>query len=437
MTDRRTLVIIGSGLAGAEAGFAARTAGHEGRIVLVGDEPHAPYERPPLSKAVLRGEADPSSTRAHRDDEYEAAGIELVTGREVVALDTDRRVVHLEDDSVQFTEAVIATGARPRRLTVPGAELAGVHHLRTIEDARRLRGDIRAAGRVAVIGAGWIGSEVAASARQMGADVVMVDPLPTPLHRVLGDRLGELFRQLHADHGVYLRLRTGVAELRGDGRVEAVVLTDGTVERADVVVVGIGVVPGDGVASSAGLVVDDGIVVDEQLRTSVAGIYAAGDVAAAWHPRFAARLRVEHWANALHQGRIAGCNAAGAGEPYERLPYFFSDQYDLGLEYVGHHDPTDELVIRGDLASREFIAFWTRRGVVTAAMAVNTWDVIEDLTAIVLAEPAPDARLLRDPAVPLGDLVPPAGAAPEAARTPGATAAPAMTAAVVAGTPRS
>jgi 3-phenylpropionate/trans-cinnamate dioxygenase ferredoxin reductase component len=405
MVDR-TLVIVGASLAGAKAAEAARATGFDGRVVLVGDEPGSPYERPPLSKAVLRGEAAPQTTRVHDGDFYASNDIELVTCRTVEAVDADGGRIRLDGgEQVPFSAAVLATGAAPRRLDVPGGDLHGVHYLRGLDDSRRLGDAIRDAGRVAVVGGGWIGSEVAASARQMGADVVLVDPAPVPLHRVLGREVGEVFRQLHADNGVQLRLQTGVVELRGADRVEQVVLEGGEIESADVVVIGIGVTPRVGLARAAGLDVDDGIVVDEHLRSSRPGIYAAGDVAAAWHPRYRRHLRVEHWANALNQGTTAGANAAGRTETYSRLPYFFSDQYDLGLEYVGAGRPDDTVVIRGDRAAREFVAFWLRDGVVTAAMNVNVWDVVDDLRAIVERGRPLDARLLSDPTVALGDLV--------------------------------
>jgi 3-phenylpropionate/trans-cinnamate dioxygenase ferredoxin reductase subunit len=405
MTTDPTVVIVGASVAGAKAAAGARTSGFDGRVVLVGDEHELPYERPPLSKAVLRGEADEETTRVHDADFYAANNIELLTGRTVEALDVDAHEVRLDgNDVVSFTAAVLATGAEPRRLAIAGSALAGVHYLRSLDDSRRLGDAIRGAERVAVIGAGWIGSEVAASARQMGAAVVLVDPAPTPLHRVLGDEIGDVFRRLHADHGVTLRLGAGVAALRGVDRVEQVVLTDGDVEAADLVVVGVGVTPRVELAAAAGLKLDDGIVVDEHLQSSAAGVYAAGDVASAWHPHYGRHLRVEHWANALNQGTTAGINAAGGGERYTRLPYFFSDQYDLGMEYVGHSAPGDAVAVRGSLSDRQFIAFWHRDGVVTAAMNVNVWDVVDDLKAIIAGGRALDPRVLADPAVALGEL---------------------------------
>jgi 3-phenylpropionate/trans-cinnamate dioxygenase ferredoxin reductase subunit len=405
MTATPTLAIVGASLAGAKAAEAARDAGFDGRIVLVGDEPGSPYERPPLSKAVLRGEKDPDTARVHPDGFYAERDIELVNDRADTLDPTARTIVLASGETIGFDTAVLATGAAPRRLDVPGADLAGVHYLRTIDDSKRLRDAIRAATRVVVIGAGWIGSEVAASARQMGAEVVLVDPAPVPLQRVLGDDIGTVFARLHTDNVVHLRLGTGVTELRGTKTVEAVVLGDGRVEAADVVVVGVGVTPRTELAEAAGLAVDNGILVDEHLATAVPGIYAAGDVANAFHPHYGKRVRVEHWANALNQGTTAGRNAAGHRDVYSRLPYFFSDQYDLGMEYVGHGDGTDEVVVRGDLDAREFIAFWHRDGIVTAAMNVNVWDVVDDLTAIVEARTAVDPVRLTDADVPLGELV--------------------------------
>lgn len=405
MTSTPTLAIIGASLTGAKAAEAAREAGFDGRIVLIGEEPGQPYERPPLSKAVLRGEKDADTARVHPEGFYAEHAIELVNDR-ADTLDPASRTIRLAGgENIGFDTAVLATGAAPRRLDIPGADLAGVHYLRTIDDSLRLRDAISAATRVVVIGAGWIGSEVAASARQMGAEVVLVDPAPVPLQRVLGDDIGAVFARLHTDNGVHLRLGTGVAELRGTKTVEAVVLGDGRVEAADVVVVGVGVTPRTELADTAGLAIDNGIVVDEHLATAAPGIYAAGDVANAFHPHYEKRLRVEHWANALNQGTTAGRNAAGNSDAYTRLPYFFSDQYDLGMEYVGHGDGTDAVVVRGDRETREFIAFWHRDGIVTAAMNVNVWDVGDDLKAIIEARTAVDSVRLADADVPLGDLV--------------------------------
>ena len=405
MTTDQTLVVVGASLAGAKAAVGAREKGFDGRIVLVGDETGLPYERPPLSKGVLRGELDATTTEVAGLDQYQEQGIELLSGRSVEVVDVAGRQVTLDGGvRIGFSHLVLATGASVRRLEAPGAELHGVHHLRTRDDALRLGEAIRSGGRVAVIGAGWIGSEVAASAREMGADVVLIDPGPTPLHTVLGGEVGSIFADLHRDHGVHLRMGVGVTELRGNGKVRAVLLSDGMVEPADVVVVGIGVRPRTELARAAGLRVDDGVVVDQRLQTEVPGVYAAGDVAAAWHPHYQRHVRVEHWANAQHQGATAGANVAGADQTYDRIPYFFSDQFDLGMEYVGLGRPDDDVVIRGSVEERELIAFWHRDGRVTAAMNVNVWDVVDDLRALVTSRVRVDPDRLRDPDVALAEL---------------------------------
>jgi 3-phenylpropionate/trans-cinnamate dioxygenase ferredoxin reductase subunit len=405
MESTSTLLIVGGGLAGAKAAEGAREGGFEGRIVLVGEEAREPYERPPLSKDILRAEKASDSSRVHESGYYDEHSIELVTGDAITSLDAGAKRAQLASGgSIAFDAAVLATGAAPRKLTVPGADLAGVHYLRTVEDSVALHDAITKASRVAVIGAGWIGSEVAASARQMGADVVVIETLPVPLQRVLGSEVGGVFSRLHQDHGVAMRLGVGVQQLQGGSAVEQVVLDDGRVEAADLVVAGIGVTPRVELAEAAGLSLDNGVVVDENLQTSAPGIFAAGDIANAWHPHYQRRIRTEHWANALNQGSAAGANATGNAQPYTRLPYFFSDQYDLGLEYVGYATAEDEVVIRGDTGKREFIAFYHRGGVVTAAMNVNIWDVVDDLRAIITAGRAVDPAKLADPGVPLGEL---------------------------------
>ncbi len=398
-----TLAIVGASLAGATTAEAARAAGFEGRVFLIGDELSLPYERPLLSKDVLRGEKPPDSTHIHDRSFYATRDIELICSR-ATALDPERRLIALASgDRIAYDTAVLATGARPRRLAVPGTDLAGVHYLRTLDQALALGDAIRRARRVAVVGAGWIGSEVAASARQMGADVVLIDPAPAPLHALLGDDLGRVFSRLHADHGVELRLGATIRRLIGQDGVEAVELSDGSREVADVVVIGIGAEPNTGLAQRAGVPVDNGVLVDERLESAVPGVFAAGDVARAWHPHYERHLRIEHWSTALNQGRTAGRNAAGATEAYDRLPSFFSDQYDLGLEYVGHHERGHALVVRGDLDRREFVAFWHCSGAVTAAMSVNVADGLEAAKALIASRVAIDDKRLADPRIPLND----------------------------------
>lgn len=406
MPRSRTLVIVGGGLAGAKAAEGARSAGHDGRVVLVGEERHLPYERPPLSKGLLRGESDLDEAFVHPPSFYADNDIEVLSDV-AEALDPVTRTVTLaEAGPLRFDCAVIATGAASRRLDVPGTDLHGVHYLRTAPEAMQLGEALRSCTRVAVIGAGWIGTEVAASARAMGADVVMIDPAPVPLQRVLGDELGAVFADLHAEHGVTLRLGVGVEAVVGSGRVEGVALSDGSVEHVDVVVIGIGVVPRAELLRGQTMIeVDNGIVVDEFLETAVEGIFAAGDVANAFHARYGRRLRVEHWANALNQGEHAGANTCRANQPYERLPYFFSDQYDLGLEYVGHAGTADRLVLRGDVAARRFVAIWHDNERVNAAMAVNGSAATDDLKALV-SHPCPvDMDRLEDPGIELATLL--------------------------------
>ncbi|MEX2627773.1 MAG: FAD-dependent oxidoreductase [Ilumatobacteraceae bacterium] len=403
--DIMDVVIIGGGLAGAKAAETLRIAGFEGVIRLLGDEPERPYERPPLSKGVLIGDVPAEDAFVHAADFYAEHDIDLVTDDGATRLDRDAgEVVTRSGRRMRFDRLLLANGARPRDLPL---EVPGALTLRTLDDSHRLGQRLRDVRHVTIVGAGWIGCEVAAAARQLGTDVTMVDPLDVPLQRVLGAELGTVFARLHRDHGVDLRLGVGVDGAAGDGdQVESVRLTDGTTIATELVIVGIGVVPNTELATGAGLEVDDGIVVDATLRTTDHRIFAAGDVANAFHPHYGRHLRVEHWANALHQGPAAARNMLGGSEPFDRLPYFYSDQYDLGLEYVGHPADGSELVVRGDLDAREFIAFWVADGRVTAAMNVNVWDVVEDLKTLILDRtPIAESRL-RDPSVPLAELAP-------------------------------
>jgi 3-phenylpropionate/trans-cinnamate dioxygenase ferredoxin reductase component len=405
MRKDRTIVIVGASVAGAKAAETLRAEGFDGRVLLLGDEPERPYERPPLSKAYLRGEAGRDKLYVHHPGFYAANGIELRTSTRVAAIEpAERRVQLASGERIAFDRLLLAPGAAPRRLAIPGAELDGVLYLRSVEDADALAAAVDKVHRVAVIGAGWIGSEVAASLRQLGREVVVVGPGTVPLERVLGPEIGRVYREAHADHGVELALGTSVAALRGKDRVEQVVTGDGRIVACDLVVVGIGVTPRTELAEAAGLAVHDGVVVDERLETSVPGIYAAGDVAAAWHPRLANRLRVEHWANALHQGPCAARNMLGIDTPYDRIPYFFSDQYDLSMEYSGHATSWDEVVVRGDPATHAFLAFWVREQRVVAGMNVNVWDVVQPIQALVRGGRPVDTEQLADPSVPLDEL---------------------------------
>jgi len=403
----RTFVIAGAGLAGAKAAQTLREEGFDGRVVLLGAERERPYERPPLSKDYLRGETGRDKVYVHDEGFYDAHDIELRTGAEVQSLDASSREVHIAGgERLRYDRLLLATGARPRRLDLPGAQLEGIHELRTVGDSDTLRERLQAAERLVVVGAGWIGCEVAASARQMGLEVDVIEPLPVPLERVLGTRVGGVFADIHADHGARVHLGLGIAGFEGTDRVRAVRTADGESIACDLVVVGVGVSPRTEIAQRAGIEVADGIVVDEYLQTSVPGVFAAGDVANASHPLLRSRIRVEHWANALNQGPAAARNMLGEQVVYDRIPYFFSDQYDVGMEYSGHAGQHDEVVLRGDPRGREFIAFWLRDGLVRAGMNVNLWDVIDAIQALIRSSAPVDRERLADPAVPLADLLP-------------------------------
>lgn len=405
MTRPERIVIAGAGLAGAKAAETLRDEGYEGAVVLIGDEGERPYERPPLSKDHLRGEADRESTRVHEPGFYADRDIDLRSGVAVASIDHYDRAVMLGDGSrLRYDRLLLATGAAPRRLDVPGADLAGVLSLRTLADSERLGDAIRAGGGLVVIGAGWIGSEAAASARALGAEVTLVERLDVPLENVLGREMGGMYADLHREHGVELLTGAGVEAIEGAGRVERVRLAGGRSIECSAVLVGVGVTPRTALAEAAGIEVGDGVLVDSTLRTSAPGVFAAGDVASVLHPRYGRRVRVEHWANALNQGPAAARNMLGADEPWDRLPYFFSDQYDVGMEYAGLASGTDEVIVRGDTAARELIAFWLSGGRVLAAMNVNVWDVNEDLQALIRSGAAVAPDRLRDPDVPIAEL---------------------------------
>ncbi|MER5364581.1 FAD-dependent oxidoreductase [Streptomyces sp. NPDC002722] len=413
----RTFVIVGGGLAGAKAAETLRAEGFSGRVILLGDERDHPYERPPLSKGYLSGKEDRDSVFVHETAWYAGADIELHLGQPVTALDREARSVRLGDGTVvHYDKLLLATGAEPRRLPVPGTELAGVHHLRRLAHADRLRNVLAALGRdnghLVIAGAGWIGLEVAAAARGYGAEVTVVEPEPTPLHQVVGPELGQIFTDLHSDHGVRFHFGLRLTEIIGqDGLVLAVRTDDGEEHPAHDVLAAIGAAPRTALAETAGLAMapradGGGIAVDASLRTSDPHIFAAGDVANVAHPLLGTRLRVEHWANALNSGPAAARAMLGQEVSYDRVPYFFSDQYDLGLEYSGWAPPGsyDQVVIRGDAGKREFIAFWLKDRRVLAGMNVNVWDVTETVQGLVRSGRQVDPDALADPSVPLESL---------------------------------
>jgi 3-phenylpropionate/trans-cinnamate dioxygenase ferredoxin reductase subunit len=407
MTAKQTFVIVGAGLAGAKAAETLRHEGFEGRLVLVGAEDERPYERPPLSKDYLRGEAGRDRVYVHEESFYGDHDIELRLGRTAVDMNASLKEVALDDgERLGYDRLLLATGAEPRGLAVPGAELHGVHYLRTVAESDVLRERLDAGGAVVVVGGGWIGAEVAASARQRGLEVTLVSPDQVPLERALGREVGGIYRDIHAEHGVRMLMGARVEAFEGDGAVEGVRTSHGQQLECDFVVVGVGVRPRTRLATRAALAIGDGILVDEQLQTSAPGVFAAGDVASAQHPFYRERIRVEHWANALRQGPVAARNMLGAAEPHDCLPYFFSDQYEVGMEYSGFARGWDRVVFRGDVAAREFIAFWLAGDRVLAGMNVGVWDVVDPIQRLIRERVAVDVRRLSDPDVPLEELAP-------------------------------
>jgi 3-phenylpropionate/trans-cinnamate dioxygenase ferredoxin reductase component len=402
-------VIVGASLAGAKAAEALRAEGFAGPVVLIGAEAELPYERPPLSKDYLQGKSPREQIYVHPEQWYRENEVELRLGKAVTQIDRAAHQVTIADGSAQpYAKLLLTTGSSPRRLPVPGADLDGVVYLRTVGDSARIKAALESASRVVVIGAGWIGLETAAAARTAGAAVTVLEAAELPLLRVLGPEAAQVFADLHRDHGVKLRLGVGVAEITGTGgRASAVRLTDGSQADADLIIVGVGITPNTQLADTAGLQVSDGIVVGADLRTSDPDIYAAGDVASAFHPLFGRHIRVEHWANAVNQPQAAARSMLGQPVSYDRVPYFYTDQYDLGMEYSGYVAPGGyaRVVFRNETAGREFIAFWIDSADrVLAGMNVNIWDVNDAIEALVRSGRPADPDVLRDPAVDLAGL---------------------------------
>ena len=407
MPAQDPFVIVGGGLAGAKAAETLRDEGFDGPVVLLADEPELPYERPPLSKQYLLGKAEREGAQVHPADWYPGHDVDLRTGVRATGLDSAAHRLTLDSgESLPYAKLLLATGASPRRLPVPGADLDGVRYLRTQADSDALLADLSGGGRrVLVVGAGWIGLEVAAAARSYDNAVTVVEPQPTPLYGVLGHDLGARFATLHRAHGVDLFTDTTVRELRGsNGRVESVVTDAHAGLPADLVVVGVGVLPRTELAAAAGLEVDNGIVTDDALRTSAPDVYAAGDVASSFRPLYGRHVRVEHWANALHSGPAAARSMLGQDVVFDRVPYFFTDQYDLGMEYSGLAGRDATVVYRGDPESGEYIAFWLEDGRVTAGMNVNVWDVTDPIQALIRSRQRVPVAALTDPDEPLERL---------------------------------
>jgi 3-phenylpropionate/trans-cinnamate dioxygenase ferredoxin reductase component len=405
MSGNQAYVIAGASLAGAKAAETLRHQHFDGPVVLIGNETERPYERPPLSKEYLLGKAERDVIYVHPQAWYAEHGIDLRLGVNVTGIDPAAHEVTLDDGSrIGYAKLLLATGSSPRQLPVPGADLGDVLYLRRVGDSDRIKTAFQNASRIAVIGAGWIGLECAAAARSAGVEVTILETAELPLLRVLGSEAAQVFADLHREHEVDLRFGVQVAEITGSGgKADGVRLADGRHVAADAIIVGVGITPNVQLAEAAGLEVRNGLVVDAQLRSSDPDIYAAGDVANAYHPVLGKHIRVEHWANALHQPQTAARAMLGQDVAYDRVPYFYTDQYDLGMEYSGYVEPGgyDQVVFRGDVKRREFIAFWLAGGRVAAGMNVNIWDVNDMIAAIVRDGHTVDAGMLADPAVPL------------------------------------
>jgi 3-phenylpropionate/trans-cinnamate dioxygenase ferredoxin reductase subunit len=403
MDGQAGCVVVGAGFASAHLVQTLRENGYDRPVRLLGNEGKRPYERPPLSKSYLQGNSEADEAFVHDEGWYADHDVDLRPDDPAVSVDRgERTVTSASGEELPYDSLVLATGARPRVPDLPGADLDGVHYLRTLPDSTALRDRLGRDGRWVIVGGGWIGLEVAAAARQAGREVTLLEQAELPLRNVLGEAMGRYFAGMHRDHGVDLRTRATVRGIEGSGGAVTGVRTDDGVVPADLVLMAVGVVPNVDLASDAGLALENGILVDERLRTEDPAVLAAGDVANALNPTLGTRLRVEHWDNAIRQGRLAARTVLGGDDTYDWQPYFFTDQYDLGMEYVGHGGPDDEVVLRGDLDQGEFIAFWLADGVVTAAMNVNIWDVSDDLRAVV-GRSVPAARL-SDPGVPLAEL---------------------------------
>lgn len=409
MTTDHTFVVIGASLTGAKAAQTLRDEGFAGRITLIGEETARPYERPPLSKGYLLGKDDRSTIFVHNHDWYDQNSVELLLGRRATGLDRTDHEVELDGgERIRYSKLLLATGASPRPLELPGADLDGVHYVRRVGDSERLRNALRDAVRVVVVGAGWIGLETAAAAREYDCQVTVIEPRPAPLQAALGAEMGGYFADLHRQHDVDLRLGRSVSEIRGDaGQVAAIVTDDGTEIPADVLIVGVGAKPNTELAEQAGLAVDNGVLVDQALRTQDPDIYAAGDVANAFHPFYGRPIRVEHWANALHGGPAAARSMLDQQTTDDRLPYFFTDQYDVGMEYTGWFPPGgyDRVITRGDPPGNAFHAFWLTTNRVVAGMHVNMWDHgTEPIQTLIRTEEPINPARLADPSVPLDEL---------------------------------
>jgi 3-phenylpropionate/trans-cinnamate dioxygenase ferredoxin reductase subunit len=398
-----TIVIVGAGQAGGWAAQTLRKEGFAGRLVLIGDEPHPPHERPPLSKAVLAGEAAPDSTRLMKTEAFEALGLEWRPGARVTRIDRGAKRLDLADGQVvAYDKLILCTGGRARRLSIPGADLSGVHTLRTIADALALAPMLRQGNTIVVVGGGWIGLEVAATARKKGADVVVVEAQSRLCERTVPSEVSEHLLGLHRSHGTRVMLGAGVAGFnRGSDGRPVVTLTDGTALACDAIVVGVGLVPNDELARDAGLECDGGVIVDARCRTSDPDILAAGDVAVTPNPWAGRRLRLESWQNAQEQGIAAARSALGLDVDYQPLPWFWSDQYAMNLQIYGMPSPTHRVVMRGVPGAESFVLFYVDGDVVKAALGANAAKDLRFARRLIEQRKPIDVQRLADTAVPM------------------------------------
>lgn len=400
------IVIVGASLAGGTAAATLREEGFDGNIVLIGEEPHPPYERPPLSKEYLRGEAEFEKSLVRPADFYDANNIETRFGERVVRIDTLSRTVDLRNgSSISYNKLLIATGSRNRRLRLAGIDLEGVYDLRTVDDSDRIRSAASSGQKAAIVGMGFIGAELAASLRSLGLEVAVVELFQTALYKALGDELGRVVEGIHRDHGVEMFFDDQVADFEGAGRVERVNTQKGRSIECDFAIVGVGVEPAIDMLEGSDIAIDNGIVVDEFCRTNVEGVFAAGDVTNHYHPVFRRRMRVEHWQNAMHQGASAAKNMMGKDEPYDQVHWFWSDQYDVNLQYAGVVDEWDKKVVRGSLEDRKFVVFYVKDNRLVAAVGLNQGKAVRQSMKVIKAGVEVDPPKLEDEDVEIRSLI--------------------------------
>ncbi len=405
MAQQKSYVIVGAGIAGGTAAETLRKQGFDGEVHLVGAEPHRPYDRPPLSKEFLSGAKEEEKLFFKPEDFYAEQSIELHLGTEATALDPSSKTVTLANgESLRFDKLLLATGSRVKTLPIPGSDLEGVHYLRTIDDSRAIAQAMNGASKVVIVGAGFIGSEVAAVCKTAGLEVTVLEIQPQPMAHILGEEMGAVYANLHTSRGIDLWLREGISEIRGNAHAEQVITDHGNAIDCDFVVIGVGIAPDTSLAQSAGLQVDGGILINESCQTSHPDIYAAGDIANWYHPGLGHRLRVEHWDNALNQGAAAAKSMLGAPEPYAPTLYFWSDQYDLNIQYLGHAAEWDEIAIRGNPDEEKFTAFYLKDGSVHGALVVNNFRDIRPTRTLIGQKTPVDASSLSDESTNLKQL---------------------------------